>query len=104
VPGRPIFLRGFGVADVNLRDFLLFEAAESGFKAELDRLREFYEAATAPNTVLEAGHPPSCHSWRSYGRLDLCDCGAAERQVRIDKAIAALAEAAEDGMTGDEDQ
>ena len=87
------------MADVNLRDFLLFEAAESGFKAELDMLREFYAAATAPGMAeIEAVHEYECAFWRVGKGHGTCNCGGSERQERVDKALAALAEAAEDGI------
>jgi hypothetical protein len=76
-------------------DLLLYEAAEADFKLKLAKLQEFYDAATAPNVIITPTHSTACRMWRAYGRLDLCDCGAAERQERIDKASAALADDAE---------
>ena len=69
----------------DLRELLLFEAAERGYKIELEHLREFYAAVTAPGVAI-ASHISTCAGWNGHAS---CDCGGCERQNRIDKALAA---------------
>lgn len=77
----------------DMRDLFLFEAAEAGYKAELERLREFHAAATAPGVKFLIEHGPGCSGWRSDRQ---CICGGRDIEVRIQKAGAAIAEASED--------
>jgi hypothetical protein len=79
--------------NATLHDLYLYEAIEAGFKLEISQLREFYEAATATDIILSAAHALGCPGWHGAAR---CNCGGDERQARIDKALAALAEASED--------
>ena len=77
----------------DMRELLLFEAAEAGYKAELERLREFYNSMMADRVTIQVDHPYHCPNG-AHGQP--CICGGAEVVNRIDKAIAALAEASED--------
>ncbi len=82
-----------------LSEIVLLEEAEAKAKAELDMLRKFHAAATASGVVLRATHNYECRR----GRLKCCkpcSCGGDERQARIDRALAVLAEAAEDAIDG----
>jgi hypothetical protein len=72
----------------DMRELLLFEAAESGFKLELDLLREFFAAATDHGVMLTATHTPMC----PFDSNHACGCGRFERQARLDKAIAEASE------------
>jgi hypothetical protein len=71
-------------------DLLLHEAAEADFKLKLAKLQEFYESATARRVTLAAEHSIGCPGWNGEG---VCHCGGDGRQARIDKALAAIAEA-----------
>jgi hypothetical protein len=68
-------------------DLMLYEAAEADFKLKLAKLREFYNAATAPMVALYALHSPGCPHMGQFGR---CDCGGLKRELRLEKALAAL--------------
>jgi hypothetical protein len=75
-----------------LTDLLLYEAAEADFNLKLAKLREFYEAVVVSWSAtgrIVVDHTPKCRL-RLHGAP--CDCDAWERQARIDKALAALAE------------
>ena len=80
-----------------LSDIVLLEEAEAKAKAELGQLREFYDAATAHGMAcIKAVHEYECPFWRNGNRHGSCNCGGCERQARIDRALAAIAEATED--------
>jgi len=81
----------------DMREVFLFEAAEAGVKAELTMLRELYEAVAGDNVNIFAVHEFGC-PW--YTHKGTCNCGRDERQARIDKALAAIAEALEDENAG----
>jgi len=80
--------------NATLRDLLLFEAAESGFKAELNMLRAFYNAVKADRVTIQVEHPYHCPNG-AHGRP--CICGGAAITDRIEKALAALAEDSDEG-------
>lgn len=82
-----------------LVDVLVYEAIQAGIKAELTKLREFYRAATAPGVFISCLHEWNCPLLFEKERRGPCDCGAAERKARLDKALAALAEDSEDGAS-----
>ena len=84
----------------SLVDLLLYEAAEADFNLKLAKLREFYGAATAPTVSIRAGHTKDCSVHRYGEDVGPCGCGIEERQARIDRALAVLAEAAEDAIDG----
>ena len=84
-----------------LSDIVLLEEAEAKAKAELGQLREFYDAVTAHGMArIKAVHEYECPFWRNGNRHGSCNCGGCERQARIDRALAVLAEAAEDAIDG----
>jgi hypothetical protein len=60
------------------------------------KLREFYEAATAPMMALYALHSPGCHHMGQFGK---CDCGGLKREARLEKARAAIVEASGEDVT-----
>ncbi len=80
----------------SLVDLLLYEAAEADFNLKLAKLQEFYGAATAPTVSIRAGHTKDCSVHRYGEDVGPCGCGIEERQARIDRALAAIAEATED--------
>ncbi len=79
----------------SLIDLFLYEAAEADFNLKLAKLREFHAAATAPTVSIRAGHTKDCSVHRYGENVGPCGCGIEERQARIDKALAVLAEAFE---------
>jgi hypothetical protein len=71
----------------------LFLAA--GFRLDIAQLKEFYEAATAPRVFISCPHEWNCPAIYVEERRGPCTCGAVERQARLDKALAVLAEASD---------
>jgi hypothetical protein len=60
--------------------------------SELEALRKFHAIATAYDGHLEVAHDSSCPILR-IGGTQMCTCGAAGRQDRIDEAEKAIAAA-----------
>jgi hypothetical protein len=76
-----------------IHDFFLYDAIDAGFRLDIAQLKEFYEAATAPRVFISCPHEWNCPAIYVEERRGPCTCGAVERQARLDKALAVLAEA-----------
>ena len=81
------------LSEVSITDLYMHDAIEAGFRLEISRLREFYEAATAPKVHISCIHEWDCPAIHTGERGGPCSCEAAERKDRLNKAKAALAEA-----------